>query len=636
MKVSVIIPVYNVELYVEQCLRSVMEQTLDDIEIICIEDAGTDGSKDIIRRLMNEDSRIQLFINEKNEGLASVRNQGIDRAKGEYIYFLDSDDMIKKNALEALYNRAEEDKLDACIFSAEFIYENEELRQKFSSNPAVYKGTYPDVMKGKELYKKWMEVWDWMPSQPRYFYRRDFLIENNIRFIDGLLHEDESFAFDVLMNAQRVRIINEAYFIRRFRASSIMSSTPTMKNVESCIEILNHVNSYSLSEDSATQFYMYKLFNDVVRKFRAVKLSGQSIEPSEDILKSDYKRELFEAIQKKAYVELYSCSSYYQVMIALMKAMADGIVIDIVLEKHGIETAEELSYRLISFAKDYVGRVFVCPDSAEVDPYEQKNTADNSDLSDKLCHHVDEIMKTDIVSYDRINVFWDLGYIGTYLNIKKIKYTLHEDSLNSYKFIKQNRPNYSYIFDEEKRLSHKGVIPFGYSPYCDSVEVNEISDIQIPHDKVHECSREKLTDGLSSEQRKLVFRVFISEEFCMAEDNETGKTLLLLTEPFAVTGRLPDEESQIKLYRELIEKYGSDRTVMVKSHPRDNVDYKKYFPKITVIEKNMPMEVMNFDDRVHFDTALTVTSSAINGLKNVDEKIYLGVDFLTSWKGKNL
>ena len=122
----------------------------------------------------------------------------------------------------------------------------------------------------------------------------------------------------------------------------------------------------------------------------------------------------------------------------------------------------------------------------------------------------------------------------------------------------------------------------------------------------------------------------------MAEDNETVKTFLLLTEPFAVTGRLPDEESQIKLYRELIEKYGSDRTVMVKSHPRDNVDYKKYFPNITVIEKNMPMEVMNFDDRVHFDTALTVTSSAINGLKNVDEKIYLGVDFLTSWKGKNL
>ena len=248
MKVSVVIPVYNVEPYLEDCLRSVMGQTLRDIEIICVEDAGQDNSKDIIRRLMEEDSRISLFVNERNVGLAATRNRGLSHATGKYVYFLDSDDMIRPETLLELYERAEEEALDACIFSADFIFEDEALRDKFGSNPAKYKGEYPEVMKGKDLYKAWMKVWDWMPSQPRYFYRRDFLVQNNIRYIDGMLHEDETFAFDVLMNAERVRVIDTAYFIRRFRAASIMSSGPTIRNVISCIEILKHVTDYEVAD----------------------------------------------------------------------------------------------------------------------------------------------------------------------------------------------------------------------------------------------------------------------------------------------------------------------------------------------------------------------------------------------------
>jgi hypothetical protein len=95
-----------------------------------------------------------------------------------------------------------------------------------------------------ELYKIWMKLWDWMPSQPRYFYRRRFLIDNGIKFIDGMLHEDETFAFDVLMRAERMRVIKKEYFIRRFRASSIMSSTPTMKNVEGCIRVLEKIDTF--------------------------------------------------------------------------------------------------------------------------------------------------------------------------------------------------------------------------------------------------------------------------------------------------------------------------------------------------------------------------------------------------------
>ena len=660
MKVSVIIPVYNVEPYVEDCLRSVMNQTLTDIEMICIDDRGDDASIDIVKRLMAEDSRISLFVNEKNMGLATARNRGMERATGEYVYFLDSDDMITKNALEELYGKAEKECLDACIFSADFIYEDESLRKIFGTNPAKYKGSYPDIMTGKELFIEWMKVWDWMPSQPRYFYKRSFLENSKIRFIDGLLHEDETFAFDVLMYAKRVRVIDEPFFIRRCRASSIMSSTPTMRNVESCIEILSHVDAYEkkyagendenagkddskeinkvnisdkiASADFCVQnisdaigFYEFKIFMDVTRKLRAVRHSGQSAELSQKLLESPEKISIFSAVKERSLTELYACSSYYQIMIAIMKAMSQGIRIDLVLEKHGIETAEELADRIGNHLPEYVNHVFVCPTFEDIDPYEQKGAVADPELSARLSEHVERVFGNirPVMDYEKVNVFWDLGYVGTYMNIKGVKYTLHEDSLNSYKVIRENRPNYQYIFDEKSRAEHKGVIPFGYSPFCEAVEVNDTEGIQIPMDKVTGCSREEMMKNLSKEQKKALFQSFVSGDFSVE-----GETLLLLTEPFFVTGRLPDEESQVELYTELISRFGQNKNVIIKAHPRDTVDYGKYFPEATVLEKNMPMEILNFDESITFDTAVTVTSSVINGLTRVDKKVTLGAEYL--------
>ncbi|MBR6403096.1 MAG: glycosyltransferase [Eubacterium sp.] len=639
-KVSVVIPVYNVELYVEQCLRSVMNQTLADIEIICIEDAGNDSSADIIKRLMREDSRISLYLSEKNMGLASVRNRGIEKARGEYIYFLDSDDMIREDALGSLYEMAENESLDVCIFAADFIYETEELRKKFQSNPATYKGSYPEVLSGKQLYKEWMKVWDWMPSQPRYFYRSEFLKGKGIRFIDGMLHEDESFAFDVLMNADRVKVSDEAFFIRRFRPASIMSSGPSMKNVESCIEILDHVSEYrdTCHEDKelcdAIDFYVQKLTRDTVRKYRSVKASGKSTVVSDTLLKSARKSELLEKVEKRSHLELYACSSYYHVLIALAKAMTQGIEIDLVLEEHGVETAAELAERLMKVVPDAVNQVFVVPTDVDVDPYEQKETAGDEELAEKLEKYVEASLgisegKADnndqkwYERYDAVNVFWDLGYIGTYLNIKEFSYILHEDSLDSYKCIRENRPNYTYIFDKEKREEHKGVIPFGYSPCCKIVEVNDKNGIQIPSDKVRECRRDDLMKSLTDEQKSRILRAFLAGDLEVRDG-----AVLILTEPFAVTGRLPDKDSQVRLYRKLIEEYGKERQILIKAHPRDDLNYSEYFPEAVVIEKNMPMEVLNFDERVNFDIAVTVTSSVIRGLKYADKKKYLGTEYL--------
>ena len=633
MKVSVIIPIYNVERYVASCIESVLQQTSTDYEIICINDASTDGSRDVVLDFMKEDDRIVLYDNEENLGLASTRNRGLELAKGDYVYFLDSDDMIEPDALEKLCAMADEESLDVCIFTARFIYENQTLNDRFKTDPATFKGDYPEVMSGQELFKSWMKVWDWMPSQPRYFYRREFLEQYKIRFIDGMLHEDETYAFDVLMNAGRVRVINEPYFIRRFRESSIMSGPVTMKNVESCHRIMEHVSEFKTDDNElrkAIWFYLYKIYMDAGRKLKALRDSSSDIVLPEK----------FKYIDSGG-TEVYACSSYYQVLIAIIITMTRGISIDLILEEHGIETAAELAGRLIGksvadryhkkqgLISEYVKGVYICPTSIDVDPYHQKETAADEELTAKLIAHVDSILKGKNLAtdYENVNVFWDLGYIGTYLNVKCISYTLHEDSLNSYKRIRETRPNYTYIFDEQKRREHRGVVPFGYSEYCSIVEVNEIDGTEVSHGKLRECSRTDMMNSLSPEERQAIYDTFVPENL-----TDEDISVLILTEPFFKTGRLPTEETQIKLYESIIREYGQDGNVLIKAHPRDDMNYAALFSKAFIIDKNIPMEVMNFNPDFHIRRAVTVTSSAIFGLECVDEKVFLDVNYLEDYR----
>ncbi len=117
-KVSVIIPVYNVEPYLKQCMDSVVGQTLKDIEIICVDDGSTDGSLDILKEYATEDSRIQI-IEQKNAGAGAARNNGMRHATGKYLSFLDSDDFFEPRMLEKAYDLAEKDQADFVAYKSD-------------------------------------------------------------------------------------------------------------------------------------------------------------------------------------------------------------------------------------------------------------------------------------------------------------------------------------------------------------------------------------------------------------------------------------------------------------------------------------------------------------------------------------
>ena len=224
--VSVIIPVYNVEKYLIECLKSVSSQTLKNIEIIAVNDGSTDSSLEILSKYSKKEDRL-IVLNQANAGLSMARNNGTNIAKGEYIYFLDSDDFIDMCCLEKLYNKSKIDNLDILFFDAEsfFDFKDEQLENKFSNYKNYYKrkGNYQQTMTGKELLRSMYKNDEYRVSAALQFIKRSFWIENRLDFYPGLLYEDNLFTFTELLQARRVEHINEAFYKRRIRKNSIVT-----------------------------------------------------------------------------------------------------------------------------------------------------------------------------------------------------------------------------------------------------------------------------------------------------------------------------------------------------------------------------------------------------------------------------
>lgn len=220
--VSLLVPVYNVERYLRECLDSACAQTLHDIEIICINDGSTDSSPDIIRSYMECDERVRM-IDKANSGYGASMNKGLDAARGRYIGILESDDFFEPDALEVLVNAAE--KFDAQVVKANFWFywsspdqkdELFELVTEQMANRPVNPMEEPDIFYAK-------------PSIWSALYRRDFLEENKIRFLEtpGASFQDSAFNFKVWASADRVAFVRDAVLHYRQDNESSSVNSPS-------------------------------------------------------------------------------------------------------------------------------------------------------------------------------------------------------------------------------------------------------------------------------------------------------------------------------------------------------------------------------------------------------------------------
>lgn len=233
---SVVVPVYNVEGYVADCLLSLMDQTFLDFEVVCVNDGSTDGSRDILAQFQAADPRFQV-IDRENGGLSAARNTGLDHARGAYVCFLDSDDMYEPYALDRLARAAKEDDLDLVDFDSKVFYEDESAKAAYREDERIRDGI-PGVMTGPELLCAYEERGQYTPSACYHFIRRSALDAAGLRFEEGLLHEDE--LFTPLLHAYMgpSRFLDEKLYLRRVRGGSIMTARRTVENVVSQFAIV--------------------------------------------------------------------------------------------------------------------------------------------------------------------------------------------------------------------------------------------------------------------------------------------------------------------------------------------------------------------------------------------------------------
>ncbi len=225
--VSVIIPVYNVEAYLRECLDSIVQQTKKDIEIICVNDGSTDGSMDIVWEYAKQDHRFAV-IDQKNMGPSLARNHGLEAAKGTYVYFMDSDDILEVDACEILFETAEENQLDLICFNAECFGNEEDVKR--TKEYYHRQNSYETGMNGMKMFMEMEKNSEFRVAVWLQFFRRSVVSEHQIWFHPGVIHEDNYFSAMLMIKCERTGFLDRTFFHRRYRDDSIMTSKKSFKN----------------------------------------------------------------------------------------------------------------------------------------------------------------------------------------------------------------------------------------------------------------------------------------------------------------------------------------------------------------------------------------------------------------------
>lgn len=223
--ISVIVPVYNVENYLEKCVDSILNQTYKNLEIILVDDGSTDNCGKMCDEYAKKDGRIKV-IHKQNGGLSDARNAGIDIAQGEFIGFIDSDDYIHLQMYEILYNAIIEANADVAKCDFKDVYANDDnvfdnvdiIKSKVYTNQELITGYF---------FKDY--IWEFAISACVKLYRKE--IFNNLRFPKGRLYEDYYIKYDILTRANKVVIVDQVLYYYFHRDGSIMHSNVTMKSI---------------------------------------------------------------------------------------------------------------------------------------------------------------------------------------------------------------------------------------------------------------------------------------------------------------------------------------------------------------------------------------------------------------------
>lgn len=322
IKVSVIIPVYNVEKYLKKCIDSVLAQDYSEYEIILVDDGSTDSSGTICDEYDERYQQIKV-IHQTNKGLGGARNTGIDNAIGEYILFVDSDDYIEKNTLSVLINKAEENDADLVICNFKTVTLDEKvIRESKLSLPS---GVF-NLKTNCEMIFTQVSAWAKL-------YKRSIFINNNIRFPEKYWFEDIWVTYEIFLNSERVVKCDNVLYNYVMREGSIMNS----KNIERNMEILK---AYDSVRDMMKRHKVWERYHD---EMEYIIINNLYLGTSIRILMCDTKSRYLDDIQEymhenyAGFMKNKYLSKIEKLMCFLLRKKMYGLVKIMVLFKRKLE-----------------------------------------------------------------------------------------------------------------------------------------------------------------------------------------------------------------------------------------------------------------------------------------------------------
>ena len=297
-KVSVIVPIYNAEKYLEECLESLLNQSLADIEIICIDDKSTDRSMDILEAYQKKDNRLKVICNDRNSGASMARNKGLSIAQGKYIQFVDADDYLELTALEELYLAAEGQTADMCYLGMKFIVNKDVnmLTLQYS-----IKGEYQGVFQGEELIKILTEKDEFFLYLWSVFYRNSFINANKLRYKSLKIGEGGDFILRALCHAERVIVCTDKYYNYRVHQESITHCENAKKEllygqIIQYIDVLQFLSQHDNEEAVGLQMFLERQHKKIAGGIKL--LSSDEKEKIEYQLKSPFSKCVYRLLQQ--------------------------------------------------------------------------------------------------------------------------------------------------------------------------------------------------------------------------------------------------------------------------------------------------------------------------------------------------
>lgn len=289
MKLSVIIPVYNVEKYLRKCVTSVINQTYKNIEILLINDGSTDSSGEICDEFESKYDNVRSF-HKKNEGLSETRNFGIKHSSAEYIAFLDSDDFIFPNAYEKMMNEIINSDVDIVIGKLVKYIPNKDI---YVSKQISDYSKCNTIVSGKVYLNDTIKEKAYTAVSVKGIYKKSLINENDLFFQKDLLHEDELWTPKILLIAQKVIDIDEVFYAHVFREGSITNQKNKQKNAIDLIKIVYELESFyknalPINESKYLRDYLVTLYLNALNIGGFLEKNSELSIDKEFLLKNTY------------------------------------------------------------------------------------------------------------------------------------------------------------------------------------------------------------------------------------------------------------------------------------------------------------------------------------------------------------